>query len=286
MFGTVAIIGMGLIGGSMAKALKKAKVVRQIIAIDADKNALNQALELGVIDAVADWEALRTVDIIILAVPVGAVFEVCRKLAAQPLKPSVVITDVGSTKASVLSAFEQAYGTVPAYFVPAHPIAGREKSGVSAACAELFQHRKVIITPLEQTDDRALGVVCRLWHTTGAFISQMPPQTHDEILGATSHLPHVLAYLLVDMLESDLHHEAIFSYAAGGFRDFTRIASSSPVMWRDICINNREVLLELLATYRQRVDAFETILHQHDTAAIEAVFQRAKAARDAHFEQD
>lgn len=281
--GTVAFIGIGLIGGSLALALRQAQAVDSIIALDNDALALAAAQELGVIDAAVDWQGLQAADVIVLATPVDALFAICKRLAAVDLKASAVITDVGSTKASVLQAVEAAFGAVPPNFVPAHPIAGREKSGVAAASADLFLRRKVILTTLPETDDRALGVVSRLWHSAGAFISQMSVREHDEILGATSHLPHVLAYLLVDMLDQDLQHEAIFSYAAGGFRDFTRIASSSPVMWRDICLHNPQEIAALLAQYRLRLQQFEQLLAARDGEAIERIFSRAKAARDAHY---
>lgn len=286
LLGTVAFIGIGLIGGSLALALRAAKAAERIVALDNDSKALITAQQLGVIDEAVDWQDLAQADVIVLATPVDALFDICGRLATTALKPSVVITDVGSTKASVLQAMENAFGYVPSYFVPAHPIAGRELSGVSAAREDLFVRRKVILTALPDTDDRALGVVSRLWHATGAFISQMSVAAHDEILGATSHLPHVLAYLLVDMLDQDLHHEAIFSYAAGGFRDFTRIASSSPVMWRDICLHNPHEIVKLLEQYRERLQQFEQLLAARDGEAIEKIFARAKAARDAHYLQE
>ena len=215
-----------------------------------------------------------------------ALFAVCAQLAQLPLKENVVMSDVGSTKGSVLAAVRAAFGDVPPWFVPAHPIAGREKSGVRAAEVDLFARHKVILTTLADTDNRALGIISRMWHAAGALTSYMSIEDHDEILGATSHLPHVLAYLLVDMLDQDLHHEEIFSYAAGGFRDFTRIASSSPVMWRDVCVHNADVLKDLLAQYRARIERFEALLQDGDGAAIETIFARAKAARDSHYQKE
>lgn len=284
--GTVAFVGIGLIGGSLAMALRRAGAAERIVAVDQSKAALAEALALGVIDEAVDMPALAEADVIVLATPVDALFAVCADLAQVALRGDVVVTDVGSTKGSVLGAMRQAFGAVPPWFVPAHPIAGREKSGVRAAEADLFRARKVILTTLPETDNRALGVVSRLWHAAGAVTTYMSIDEHDEILGATSHLPHVLAYLLVDMLDQDLHHEAIFSYAAGGFRDFTRIASSSPVMWRDVCVHNADVLRDLLAQYRARIERFEALLASSDGAAIETVFARAKAARDAHYDKE
>ncbi|SUO94762.1 prephenate dehydrogenase [Suttonella ornithocola] len=284
--GKVAFIGIGLIGGSLALALRRANIVDEILAIDASKAALAEALALGVIDRAVDWEDLSEADIIVLSTPVDALYTVCQSLAQISLKETVVITDVGSTKGSVLDAIRQAFGDIPDNFVPAHPIAGREKSGVAAADATLFQRHKVILTTLDNTDNRALGIVSRIWHAAGALISYLSIDAHDEILGATSHLPHVLAYLLVDMLDQDLHHEEIFTYAAGGFRDFTRIASSSPVMWRDICVHNPNVLRRLLTQYRRRIEAFETLLAEGNGDDIETIFSRAKRARDTHYQKE
>ncbi|UJF24622.1 prephenate dehydrogenase/arogenate dehydrogenase family protein [Suttonella sp. R2A3] len=284
--GTVAIVGVGLIGGSLALALKKAAVVDAVIGVDQSRGALHQALDLGVIDEIGEWSDLTRADVIVLATPVDALFSVCQGLHDLDLRAGVVVTDVGSTKGSVLAAMREAYGEVPAWFVPGHPIAGRERSGVGAAAADLFHQHKVIVTTLPETDDAALGVVSRMWHATGALVSFLSIDDHDEVLGATSHLPHVLAYLLVDMLKKDLHHEEIFSYAAGGFRDFTRIASSSPVMWRDVCLHNPEVLKRLIANYRSRLVAFEQLLDDGDGERIEALFLAAKRARDAHYQLD
>lgn len=284
--GTVGVVGIGLIGASLAQALKAAHAAERIIARDTSAAALDEARALGVIDAAVDWPELAQADVIVLATPVDAFPAVCRQLARLPLKAEVVVTDVGSTKGSVLEAMRAAFGEVPAWFVPAHPIAGREKSGVAAARAGLFAGRRVILTTLPQTDDRALGVVSRMWHAAGAATTYLSIVEHDRVLGATSHLPHVLAYLLVDMLNRDLHHEEIFHYAAGGFRDFTRIASSSPLMWRAVCLDNATVLRELLARYRRRIAAFEALLSAGDGDGVETLFARAKAARDKHYHKE
>lgn len=287
--GKIAIIGLGLIGGSLAKALKKAQMA-EIIAVDFSKSTLAEALAQNVADEAYDWNGdlspLCEADIVVLAVPVGAMGSVCQRLKSLNLKEKVVISDVGSTKTSVLSAFQETWGEIPPFFVPAHPIAGREKSGFAYAEADLFQNHRVILSTLPNTDNYALGTISRMWHATGAMISYLPVEIHDEILGATSHLPHLLAYLLVDMLNQNLHHEDIFSYSAGGFRDFTRIASSSPVMWRDIAVNNHAVLSDLLDIYKQRITELQTLLHNQDEEAIEALFQRAKNARDNHYQKE
>ncbi len=284
--GTVVFIGIGLIGGSLASAIRQAGVADKIIALDQSVQALTEAQDRGIIDQATDWAGLVEADVIVLAVPVDAFYPICQQLARLSLKKGVVITDVGSTKGSVLEAVEQAFGHIPGYFVPAHPIAGREQSGIAAAEADLFVQHKVILTTLPNTDDRALGIVSRMWHATGAMVTYLSIRDHDEVLGATSHLPHVLAYLLVDMLNQDLHHEEIFTYAAGGFKDFTRIASSSPIMWRDVCIHNADVLKALLGQYRQRLKVFEQLLEAHDGQSIEEIFQRAKLARDVHYQRE
>lgn len=282
--GIVAIVGIGLIGGSLALALKQACVVDSVIGVDQNRASLYEALDLGAIDEIGEWDDLARADLIVLATPVDALFSICRGLHDLTLKDGVVVTDVGSTKGSVLAAMTAAYGEVPSWFVPGHPIAGRERSGIGAAIADLFNKHKVIVTTLPTTDDAALGVVSRMWHATGAMVTFLSIDEHDEVLGATSHLPHVLAYLLVEMLNKDLHNEEIFSYAAGGFRDFTRIASSSPVMWRDICLHNPKVLKKLIANYRSRLVAFEQLLDDGDGERIEALFRSAKTARDNHYQ--
>ncbi|MBV7434927.1 prephenate dehydrogenase/arogenate dehydrogenase family protein [Cardiobacteriaceae bacterium TAE3-ERU3] len=282
--GIVAVVGIGLIGGSLALALKQAGVVDSVIGVDQNRASLYEALDLGAIDEIGEWDDLARADLIVLATPVDALFSICKGLHDLALKDGVVVTDVGSTKGSVLAAMEAAYGEVPSWFVPGHPIAGRERSGIGAVIADLFNKHKVIVTTLPSTDDAALGVVSRMWHATGAMVTFLSIDEHDEVLGATSHLPHVLAYLLVEMLNKDLHNEEIFSYAAGGFRDFTRIASSSPVMWRDICLHNPKVLKKLIANYRSRLVAFEQLLDDADGERIEALFRSAKTARDNHYQ--
>ena len=282
----LAIIGVGLIGGSLALALKKAKAVGEIWGLGSSNATLQRAKELGAIDKIADYSDLVNADVIILASPVEAMFEICQKLAKLELKKEVIFSDVGSTKQSVLKAFEEAFKVIPPNLVLAHPIAGREKSGVVAATSELFVNHRVILTTLENTDYKALGIISSLWYATGAEVSNMDIKAHDEILGATSHLPHILAYLLVDMLDSDLPHANIFSYAAGGFRDFTRIASSSPIMWRDISLNNAENLKNLLKTYRTRIKHFEELLTKKEAEEIFNIFSRAKSARDSFINRE
>ncbi len=198
------------------------------------------------------------------------------------LAPHAVLTDVGSAKGSVVEAARKAFGVLPAGFVPGHPIAGTEKSGVEASFAELFRRRKVILTPLETSSEQAIGTVATMWSHTGAQVVEMSVQHHDHVLAATSHLPHVLAYALVDSLARLDETSEIFQYAAGGFRDFTRIASSDAQMWHDICLANRAEVLAMLELYQRELGSFTDLLRAGDSSAILEIFSRAKLARD-HF---
>lgn len=282
----LAIIGLGVIGGSLALALKEQKIFKQIVGIDKNKSNLNKALELGAVDKFGEYADLSGADVIILAIPVGGFFDVFQQLKKVKLKKTVVISDVGSTKKSVVADFFKVFDQDLPQFVPAHPIAGREKSGVENAVKQLFFNKKVIITPLEHNDQNSLSLIRQLWERVGALVVELPLDIHDEILAATSHLPHVLAFLLVDLLGQDLNHQAIFSFTAGGFRDFTRIASSDFVMWRDICLQNQQPILQLLNQYRNKINQFEYLLQKGDKDAIGELFLRAKKARDNHFDDN
>ncbi|MCK9531175.1 MAG: prephenate dehydrogenase/arogenate dehydrogenase family protein [Gammaproteobacteria bacterium] len=281
MPGRICIIGVGLIGGSFARALKAANACREIVGAGRNEAQLVRAQELGVIDAYAldVAEAARGADVVVLAVPVGSTEGVVRQLAPV-LGPNTILTDVGSTKASVVAAVERALGTLPPRFVPGHPIAGTEKSGVEASFAELFQQRRVILTPLSHTDPEATATVRRLWELAGAEVVEMDVQHHDEVLAATSHLPHLLAFALVDTLARMEERREIFRFAAGGFRDFTRVASSDPQMWHDICLANRDALLDLLATYQADLDRLAAAVREGRGEVLLETFRRAKAARD------
>jgi prephenate dehydrogenase len=281
VLGRICIIGVGLIGGSFARALKTANACREIVGAGRNEAQLVRAQELGVIDAYAldVAEAARGADVVVLAVPVGSTEAVVRQLAPV-LGAKTILTDVGSTKASVVAAVERALGTLPPRFVPGHPIAGTEKSGVEASFAELFQQRRVILTPLSHTDPEATATVRRLWELTGAEVVEMDVQHHDEVLAATSHLPHLLAFALVDTLARMEERREIFRFAAGGFRDFTRVASSDPQMWHDICLANRDALLDLLATYQADLDRLAAAVREGRGEVLLETFRRAKAARD------
>ena len=281
MIGRLTIIGVGLIGGSLALALRQAGACREVVGCSRDEGHLQRAVELGVIDRyeVDPARAVEGADLVLVAVPLGAmrrVFEAMR----PGLNPHTVITDVGSAKASVVADAQAAWGELPAGFVPGHPIAGTEKSGVEAAFPTLYQGRRVIITPLESSSDEAVNRVKAAWEVAGAVIETMSVEHHDEVLAATSHLPHMLAFGLVDSLARMRDNDEIFRYAAGGFRDFTRIASSDPVMWRDICLANRAALLDMMARYKDDLRLIEDAIEQADGDALLEIFTRAKAARD------
>ena len=216
---------------------------------------------------------------VVLAVPVGAMEGVLRELAPF-LSPQTIVTDVGSTKGSVVTAAERVFGTVPPRFIPGHPIAGTERSGVAASFAELYHNRRVILTPLATTDRAALETVRGMWQAAGAQVVEMAVRHHDEVLAATSHLPHILAYTLVDTLARMEEHTEIFCFAAGGFRDFTRIASSDPRMWHDICLANRDALLGVMDRYAADLAQLRGAIERGDGEAILTTFRRAKQARD------
>jgi len=276
----IAIVGVGLIGGSFALALKAAGHAGEIVGVGRDAERMAEALELGVVDRV-ETDAVAGVagcDVVLLAVPMGAMQAVLAAIAPG-LGPRTVVTDAGSVKGSVVRDARAALGTL-VRFVPGHPIAGTEHSGVGAAFAELYRGRRVILTPTDDTDTDAADLVTSLWEKTGARVERLGVDEHDELLAATSHLPHMLAFGLVDALARDGDAERVFRYAAGGFRDFTRIASSDPVMWRDICLSNRGALLSALRAYRDDLDALTAEVEEADADGLLQRFRRAKAARD------
>lgn len=281
MIKRLTIIGVGLIGGSLARALKQTRAVQEVVGCGRDEQHLQRAMALGVIDRYETDSAQAVVgaDMVVLAVPVGSIEAVYRQIAAH-LAEDAVVTDVGSSKASVVAAVQRVAGEVPARFVPGHPIAGTEKSGVEASFAELFQQRRVVLTPLAHTDPAALADVRAMWQATGAIIEELSVKHHDEVLAATSHLPHLLAFALVDTLATMDDRVEIFHLAAGGFRDFTRIASSDPQMWHDICVNNRTEILAMLDLFMKDLDKLRQAIANNDSDYLLDVFQRAKQARD------
>lgn len=281
MINKLCIVGVGLIGGSLARALRAAGQVREIVGHGRRPNALQRAVELGVIDhaEVTLAAATQDADIVVLATPVGAMPAILAELGR--LAFGGVITDAGSTKGNIVASARTALGARFPHFVPGHPIAGTEQSGVEAAQANLFRGRRVILTPSAETNAQALGRVRALWEAAGAEVSLMPADEHDRILAASSHLPHMLAYLLMDLLVRRDDHRAVFAASAGGLRDVTRIAASDPAMWRDICLANREALLAVLTQYREELGALMSAVERGDAKWIEDTFTRAKRARDS-----
>ncbi|WP_301839554.1 bifunctional prephenate dehydrogenase/3-phosphoshikimate 1-carboxyvinyltransferase [Pseudomonas sp. JQ170C] len=283
MIGRLVVVGLGLIGGSFAKGLRESGLCREVVGVDLDPQSRKAAVELGVVDRCEEDLASACIgaDVIQLAVPILAMEKLLARLAQLDLGRAV-LTDVGSAKGNVVRAAREAFAERLAYFVPGHPIAGSEQSGVEASNAALFRRHKVILTPLAETDPAALGLVDRLWRALDADVEHMQVERHDEVLAATSHLPHLLAFGLVDSLAKRNENLDIFRYAAGGFRDFTRIAGSDPVMWHDIFLANREAVLRTLDTFRSDLDALRDAVDAGDGHQLLGVFTRARVARE-HF---
>lgn len=279
--GKLVVCGVGLIGGSFALALRRAGAVGRIVGVGRRREVLERAAALGVIDGIADgWaDALDGADLVLLAAPVGQMDAIMAAMAPH-LKPGTIVTDAGSTKRDVVDAVQRHLGAALADVVPAHPIAGAEKSGVEAAFAELYMGRKVVLTPLPESRPEAVQKVRDAWEACGANVVGMTPQEHDRVFAAVSHLPHLLAFGLVDDLAGRSNAPLLFSHAASGFRDFTRIAGSHPEMWRDICIANRAALREELDAYLAELGRLRTMLVEADGAGLEAVFERARRARN------
>ncbi|HYG13264.1 MAG TPA: prephenate dehydrogenase/arogenate dehydrogenase family protein, partial [Methylophilaceae bacterium] len=259
------IFGVGLIGGSLALALKRAHAVQHVVGIGRAGDSLQSALDLGVIDEAADdlVTALAATDMVVIATPVAQIPDILTAITPY-LGANTVVTDAGSTKCDVI---RHARSALPAHFprfVAGHPIAGAEKSGVTAALPDLFRDKNVVLTPTAETDPQAVEAVSRMWQAAGANICRMSAETHDGIFAAVSHLPHLLAFALVDDLSRRADAEQLFGFAASGFRDFTRIAGSSPEMWRDISLANREALLAELDAYRHDLDQLRAMLQQGD----------------------
>lgn len=275
----LAVAGVGLIGGSFALALRAAGAVDHVIGIGRDTANLQRAIELGVIDEFATAaEAARRADVFLLATPV-ANFRTLFAEIAPALRPECIVTDVGSTKRDVIEAARETLGTQFARFVPAHPIAGAEQSGVTAARADLFQAKQLILTPAADTDAAALERVRELWRACGARTSELAAEDHDAIFSAVSHLPHVLAFALVEMLSRRANAAQLFSFCGSGFRDFTRIAASSPEMWRDIALANRDMLTRDLDDFAAALATLRRALDAGDAAALEQLFTAAQQSR-------
>jgi prephenate dehydrogenase len=281
--GTLAIIGVGLIGGSLSLALKAKAAVGRVIGVGRSATNLDEAMRLGIIDSVATMDEAAKADIIFVATPVAQMPQVFAALAPH-LGTTSIITDGGSTKQDVIAGARIALGSKFNQFVAAHPIAGTERTGASAAFPTLYQQRKIVICADAQSDSKTVDRVAAMWRVTGAEIHHMSAAEHDDIFAAVSHLPHLLAFALVDMLAGMPRADLYFNYAASGFRDFTRIAAGSPEMWRDISAANRVALREQLRQYRERLDAFDAWLADAapaDITAIEQAYTRAATARRA-----
>ncbi|MCJ1882959.1 bifunctional prephenate dehydrogenase/3-phosphoshikimate 1-carboxyvinyltransferase [Pseudomonas nitroreducens] len=279
----LVVVGLGLIGGSFAKGIREKGLFEEVVGVDRDPQTRRLAVELGVVDRCEESLAAgcREADVIQLAVPILAMEKVLGELATLDIG-NAILTDVGSAKGNVVRAAKAVFGGMPARFVPGHPIAGSEQSGVEAANAKLFRRHKVILTPLDNADADAIQCVESLWRELGADVEQMAVEHHDEVLAATSHLPHLLAFTLVDSLAKRSENLEIFRYAAGGFRDFTRIAGSDPVMWHDIFLANREAVLRILDVFRDDLDDLREAVDQGDGQQLMGVFTRARVARE-HF---
>lgn len=275
----ICIVGVGLIGGSLAKAIIRSKQATHVIGFGRDALRLQAAKNNGVItDYTTDVkEALDGADMVIVATPVGS-FESILKSIQRHVDASTIITDVGSTKSSVIKVVESVFGSLPRQFVPAHPIAGKEKSGFEASDVDLFVGRKVIITPTESSSVEAVEAVKNVWQAAGATVDMMSAASHDELLGMTSHLPHMLAFSIMNYLISQNPRASL--YAAGGFRDFSRIASGDPIMWRDICLNNKGAIVKHIKGYRDILNNLIDVIEDENTTKIETLFRDAKSTRD------
>jgi prephenate dehydrogenase len=274
----IAVIGVGLIGGSFALALKQAKQVSHVVGVGRNAANVKTALARGIIDSTAPdpATAARAADLVLVATPVGQFPGVIASLRDA----KALITDAGSTKRDVVAAARKALGRTIERFVPAHPIAGAETSGANAASADLFRSRRVIVTPLRENRRASVEQVESAWKACGARVSRMDPEEHDAVLATVSHLPHVLAYALVHNVAKRNNSEQLFSFAAGGFRDFTRIASSHPEMWRDICVANRDRLLQELKSYANELGSIRKLIQKADAAGLEKLFAVARDARN------
>lgn len=287
MIKRLAIIGVGLIGGSLSLALKKAGEVEEVIGFSRTESVREEALKLGIIDRAATSvaDAVKNADMIFLAVPMAAMETVLTELV-EHISDRTIITDGGSAKGQVVDVARKILASKFNQFVPGHPIAGTEKSGPNAAFAELYQHHRVVLTPLADTNIHAIAQVRAMWQSAGAEVFDMDVEHHDDVLAATSHLPHILAFNLVGMLAQRDDCDEVLRYAAGGFKDFSRIASSDAVMWRDICLTNKDAILGLLKEYQQGLSQLEQAINKQDGDTLIEVFERAKQARDTRFSEE
>ena len=280
MLQKVVIFGVGLIGGSFALALKHGGAAREIVGMGRSPEAMARALELGIVDSVGQSveEAMRGASLVLVAAPVAQTETILASLLPH-LEDGTIVTDAGSTKSDVVAAARKALGARIGQFVPGHPIAGRESNGPDAAIADLYQGKKTVLTPLPENAAEDVARVATAWEACGAIVHQLTPAEHDKVFAAVSHLPHLLAFALVDDIARKPHADLLFQYAASGFRDFTRIAASSPEMWRDISLANQEALLGELDAYLSQLTGLRAMLAASDGAAVEAIYANARRAR-------
>ena len=280
MIKKITIIGVGLIGGSLAKAIKKNNLAEVVFGFGRNLSRLESAQKSNIIDqySIDISEALDSASIVVIATPVGTFESILRELKPY-ITEGMIITDVGSTKMGIAKSAQEILVEMASCFVPAHPIAGKEKSGFESSDAELFLNKKVIITPLEINTDKTINSLKKLWEDVGADVDFMSAHSHDELLGMTSHLPHMLAFSLVNYLITQNPSASI--YAAGGFKDFSRIASGDAVMWRDICLNNRDQIIAHIKGYQETLSALVDAIDNQDKDKLESFFRDAKTTRDS-----
>jgi prephenate dehydrogenase len=282
----VVIFGVGLIGGSFALALRKANAVTELVGFGRTAAALEQARQLGIIDRIG-VDAAREVcdaDLVLLATPVAQMPDIFSSIALH-LGAHTLVTDGGSTKGDVVAAARANLGSNISQFIPAHPIAGAEKSGAAAALADLYQGKKVVLTPLSENSRESVTLVRKAWELCGAVVSELTPEQHDTVFAAVSHLPHLLSFALVHDLARRENRDQLLSFAASGFRDFTRIAASSPEMWRDICMANREALMRELQQYAAELFVLHQALENNDATKLEEMFSLAREIRSGWTQQ-
>ena len=280
MLNKITIIGVGLIGGSLAKAIKENQLANKVCGYGRDQSRLEKAKNTNIIDELSTNidEAVKGADIVVIATPVGTFKQILE--AIEPLiTEQVIISDVGSTKTNIVKIVNEVLGEKSKCFVPAHPIAGKEKSGFEVSVPDLFKGKKTIITPLENNAPESIKVIHDMWIGTGAEVDYLSPESHDELLGMTSHLPHMLAFSLVNYLVSQSPNASI--YAGGGFKDFSRIASGDAVMWRDICIHNKEQIIDHLKGYQSTLSELIDAIDDDDSERLEMLFTTAKNTRDS-----
>lgn len=277
----MCIVGVGLIGGSIARASRKNNLCGEIVGVGRRESTLKKAVELGIID---DYElslskAVEGADLVVICSPVGS-FELLFDELKSVWSDSCLYTDVGSTKESIVSDLQQVFGYLPSNFIPAHPIAGSENSGLEASKEDLFDGKRAIITPVVGGDLLMQRKCSQWWQSMGACVSEMTPAHHDEVFAASSHLPHVLAFSLVELLKNKENEREIFKYAAGGFKDFTRIASSDPEMWSDICLANGPQLVKILGELQQLNQKISGLIERKDKQGLLGIFTSAQTARN------